>query len=89
MKKDFTTMEIMEYLKDFSDRMDQRFYEVDEFFNKINQRFDYQDERINMIETSIVTKNQFNSLVGVLQRNKVISEFEAAHAKYEGFGSMN
>lgn len=99
MKPDITTMEIMEFLMEFEERLNQRFKQIDdrldrielrldrieERLDRIEERLDYHDTRLNKIEANMVNKNQFTSLIGVLQRNKMISEFEAAHVSYEGF----
>ena len=99
MSNEFTTMEIMEMLAKFSDRMDQNFFDleerlnqrfnkVDERFDIIEQRLDYHETRLGRIESNMATKNQLNSLVGILQRNKTISEFEAAHVRHESAGKI-
>ena len=99
MKPDITTMEIMEFLIEFEERLNQRFKQIDERLDRIEerldrieerldrveQRLDYHDTRLKNIEENMVTKNQFNSLIVILQRNSTISEFEAAHVNYESF----
>lgn len=99
MKPDITTMEIMEFLMEFEERLNQRFKQIDESLDRIElrldrieerldrveQRLDYHDTRLKNIEENMVSKNQFNSLIGILKRNSAISEFEVAHVSYEGF----
>lgn len=84
MSKKTSDMEIMEAIKALSEHMDEKFEKLEE---RIDMRFDkvwneLNDHRswLERIETNMVTKNQFNSLVGILRRKNVISEFDAEHA---------
>ncbi len=61
------TSEILEAMNAFSDRVDQR-------FNKVENRLD-------RIESTMVTKLQLNGLINILQENKVISSYEAKTVK--------
>ena len=64
------------------ERMDQRFDQVDERLDKIEQQLDYHTTWLNRIEENMVTKPQFNGLVGILRRNGVVSEFDGARVTY-------
>ncbi len=93
MSKETSAMEIMEAIKGLSfhlddqlgklrSHMDQRFEEVDERFNRVEQGLDYSEVRLERIETNMVTKGQFNSLLRILRRNDVISESDTIHLSY-------
>jgi len=58
----------------FEERMNQR-------FDKVDQRLDYHQTWLERIEKNMATKDQFNSLVGILRHRDVISEYEAAHVE--------
>jgi len=72
MTKEISNGEILEAVMAFADKTDQR-------FNDIDQRFCAIEKRLDNIESKMVTKNQFNSLLDVLKRNSVISSFETSH----------
>ena len=87
-------MEIMQAIKALSEHMDERFEKMEnkmnERFDQVWQELNLHSARLEQIDNSIeridnhiiknmVTKNQFNSLVGVLRRKNVISEFDAEH----------
>ncbi len=92
-KEEITSMEIMEMLAKFSNHMDERFERMEERFERIDQRFemieqrfdqidnrlDYHQTWLERIEKNMATKDQFSSLLGILKRRDVISEYEAAH----------
>lgn len=60
---------------DFEDHMNQR-------FDKVDQRLDYQDTRLNSIESNMVQKTNFSSLLKILERKKIIDKYEVAHVLY-------
>lgn len=93
MSKQISDMEIMEAIKALSfhlddelgklrNHMDERFVQMDERFDKVEKRLDYHESRLERIETNMVTKGQFNSLVHILYRNNIISESDSIHVSY-------
>ncbi len=93
MSKITSDMEIMQAIQALSshldnelgklkNHMDEHFIQVDERFDKVEKRLDYHESRLERIETNMVTKGQFNSLVHVLRRNNVISESDQIHVSY-------
>lgn len=78
MSKQTSDMEIMQAIKALSEHMDERFEKMQNYmdnrFEKIEQILSFHETRLERIETNMVTKGQFNSLVHVLRRNNVISE---------------
>lgn len=77
-------MEIMEMIRELSNHLDEKFDKLEE---RIDMRFDKVWDELNdhrawleRIDKNMVTKGQFNSLVGILRRKNVISEFDAEHA---------
>lgn len=87
MNKQASDMEIMEMIRELSNHMDKRFDQVDKRFDQVWDELNSHrvwleriDKTIDRIDNEMVTKNQFNSLVGILRRNKTISEFDAEHA---------
>lgn len=83
-------MELMEMLKTSFQKFDEQFAdmhvqlfglkkEMNDRFDKIDQRLDYLENRVERIEKNMVHKSQFNSLLIVLEKKKVINHFEKEH----------
>ncbi len=76
--------ELLEILKESFQKIDERFdktsQELANFRQEVNRRFDNNEARLNRIESSMVQKTNFNSLVKILENKTVISKYEAAHA---------
>lgn len=77
-------MELMEMLKTSFQKFDEQFAdmhvqlfglkkEMNDRFDKIDQRLDYLENRVERIENNMVHKSQFNSLLIVLEKKKVIN----------------
>lgn len=83
MNKQTSDMEIMQAIKSLSEHMDERFDQVWEELNFHRTRLERIENGLDRIDNNIsknmVTKNQFNSLVGILRRKNVLSEFDAEH----------
>ncbi|QQS60684.1 hypothetical protein IPN41_01790 [Candidatus Falkowbacteria bacterium] len=62
--------------------IDQKFAVIDRNFEKVFQELNYHSSRLKYIEENMVHKYQFNSLVGILERKKVITNFDASHVLY-------
>lgn len=60
----------------------QRFDRVDARLDKVEQQLNYHTTWLNRIEENMVTKPQFNGLVGILRRNGVVSGFDGARITY-------
>jgi hypothetical protein len=94
--KFITEEEFMEYmnvlLESFSrlekrmderfDAIDQKFAVIDRNFERVFQELNYHSSRLKYIEENMVHKSQFNSLVGILERKEVITNFDASHVLY-------
>ena len=63
--------------------IDQQFVVIDRNFNKVFQELSYHSNRLKYIETNMVHKSQFKSLVGILERKEVITNFDASHVLYK------
>lgn len=95
--KFITEEEFMEYMailrelfSNLEQRMDERFDRIDEKFAAIDQQFvelrdeiKYLDIRVGRIEKNMVHKSQFKSLVDILERKEVITNFDASHVLYK------
>ena len=62
--------------------IDQQFVVVEKNFNRVFQELNYHSNRFKYIETNMVHQSQFKSLVGILERKEVISNFDASHVLY-------
>jgi|GEM_PF-3267207 ribosomal protein S15P/S13E len=52
---------------------------------KIREHLEFHDTRFDRLEKvieTLATKKQFNGLAGILERNNVISKYDAAHVRY-------
>jgi len=58
--------------------------EVNQRFDKIDQTLSYHETWLKGIESTMVKKNNFDSLVKILERKEIISKYEAAHCLYTG-----
>jgi len=83
-------MELLEMLKESFAKIDQRFDRIDHKFAAIDAKFieikndiKYLGTRVDIIENNMVNKSQFNSLVGILERKEVITNFDASHVLYK------
>ncbi len=63
---------VYQQIEDLKDTMNTR-------FDTIEKRLDNHEERLNRIESNMVQKSSFESLVKILERKEVISKYEAAH----------
>ena len=63
--------------------IDQQFVVIDRNFNKVFQELNYHGSRLKYIEENMVHKSQFKSLVGILERKEVITNFDASHVLYK------
>lgn len=82
MSQEPTITNVLEKIDQLSTKVDQGFKGVnerldthDEFFVSIKQSFNHIEERFDRLESTT------NSLIDVLQENKVISSYEAKHVK--------
>jgi len=57
--------------------------DISDLRQEMKKGFYYHDTRLNRIEKNMVTKNQFNSLLGILDRKNIISKFEVNHIQTE------
>ena len=64
------------------DAIDQKFVVIDRNFEKVFQQLNYHSSRLKYIEENMVDKSQFKSLVGILERKEVITNFDASHVLY-------
>lgn len=67
-----------EFRSDFSDFKN----EVNQRFDKIDQTLNYHETRLSNIDNRLdgmVDKNDFRSLVKILERKEIISKYESAH----------
>ncbi len=89
MKKEIiTTMEILEALQAYAERIDQRFNDLED---RMNQRFDQVDKRLDYHESwlkqiddrfeTVATKQQVNSLLVFLENKKIISNYQADYVR--------
>ncbi len=65
------------------DAIDQKFAVIDRNFEKVFQELNYHSSRLKYIEENMVHKSQINSLVGILERKEVITNFDASHVLYK------
>jgi predicted transcriptional regulator len=63
--------------------IDQQFVVVERNFDKVFQQLNYHSTRLEYIEKNMVHKSQFKSLVGILERKEVITNFDASHVLYK------
>ena len=63
--------------------IDQQFVVIDRNFEKVFQQLNYHSNRFKYIEENMVHKSQFKSLVGILERKEVITNFDANHVLYK------
>ena len=64
------------------ERMDQRFDQMDQRFVSIENRLDYHETWLMRLDKNMVTKSQFNKLLNILEKNKVISSFDTLNIAY-------
>lgn len=92
MKKEeeITTMEILEALQVYAERMDQRladlethinekFYHIESRLDKIDQHLSYHGQWLQQLDTkmdTLVTKKQFTNLLFILEDKHVLSRHE-------------
>jgi len=76
-------------LGDFKIEVNQRFDKIDQQFNGVNQTLGYQETWLNKIESNMVQKSDFKSLVKILERKEVISKYETAHVMYPVNNHLN
>lgn len=96
MKKEIiTTMEILEALQAYAERIDQMFDSINQRFkdleDQMNQRFDQVDKRLDYHESwlkqiddrfeTVATKQQVNSLLVFLENKKIISNYQADYVR--------
>ena len=62
--------------------LDDRFSKIDHYFDKVFQQLNNHSSRLKYIEENMVHKSQFKSLVGILERKEVITNFDASHVLY-------
>ena len=77
---DFST-KVQQQFVDLENRMNERFDNIDQRFIALEQRLNYHQAWFERIEKNMATRDQFNSLVGILRHRDVISEYEAAHVE--------
>ena len=65
------------------DAMDQKFVVVEKNFNRVFQELNYHSSRLKYIEENMVHKSQIKSLVRILERKEVITNFDASHVLYK------
>lgn len=89
-QEDITTMEILEALQVYAERMDQRFadleahinekfYHIENRLDKIDQHLSYHDNWLQQLDTKIdtlVTKQQFTNLLFILEDKQILSRYE-------------
>ncbi len=63
--------------------IDQQFVVIDRNFEKVFQELNYHSNRFKYIEENMVHKSQFKSLVRILERKEVITNFDASHVLYK------
>jgi hypothetical protein len=64
-------------------KVDARFDVIEENFNRLFLQLNSHSLRLERIETNMVNKSQFKSLVRILERQEVITAFDAEHVLYE------
>jgi hypothetical protein len=57
--------------------------DISDLRQEMKKGFYYHEDWLNRIEKNMVTKSEFNSLLGVLQRKAVISKYEVNHIQTE------
>ena len=67
-------------------KIDARFDVMEESFNRLFLQLNSHSTRLERIETSMVHKSQCKCLVRILERQEVITAFDAEHVLYEGEG---
>lgn len=53
--------------------------ELGDFRREVNQRFDYHEKWLSRIDSNMVQKNSFNTLIKILEQKEVITKYESAH----------
>ncbi len=72
--------------KSMENKVDARFDVMEENFNRLFLQLNSHSLRLERIETNMVHKSQCKSLVRILERQEVMTAFDAEHVLYEEGG---
>lgn len=75
--------EILEAINEASNKSQEQFNKIEQDINDLrkdmNKRLDYHETWLKQIEKNMASKSQVNSLLGILIRKNIISNYEASH----------